>query len=326
MLDLVMLLGGGILLYFGAEWLVGGAAGLANALGIRPVLVGLTVVAYGTSAPEAVVGFQAAYGGHGALALGNVIGSNIANLGLILGATALVSPPRIGQGFARRDILVLLGSTLVVPLLLQDGKLGMLESFALLACSIGYTGWVVSDSLGDRRTLRVATVSASVTAGAADEAGAPAPTKGRVRLALTAAAGLAVLVLGGDLLVVGAAGVARTLGMSERLIGLTVVSVGTSLPELAASLLAARRGHSEIALGNIIGSNIFNVLFCLGISGVAGSIEAPLETIWIDIVVMLSLTAIVSFMIWSERLIGRAEGALLAVVYACFLGALVLAG
>lgn len=322
MLDMVMLVGGGTLLYFGAEWLVGGAAGLAYSLRVRPVLVGLTIVAYGTSAPEAIVSFQAAREGAGALALANIVGSNIVNLGLVLGLTTLVHPPRVASGFVRREIPILLATALAVPLTFLDGVLSSLETLTLLGASIAYTGWMVSDSMRDMRVVHSATATASGLAVAADEAGAPNPGKSRTRLALTAGAGLGTLMVGGTLLVNGATGLARTLGMSEWLIGVTIVSAGTSLPELATSILAARRGHSDIAIGNIIGSNIFNVLMCLGIAGLGGVIATPLASIRTDVMMMLLLSLLVSVMIRKERSMTRAEGALLACTYLAFVATL----
>lgn len=322
MLDLMMLVGGGTLLYFGAEWLVGGAAGLAYRLRVRPVLVGLTIVAYGTSAPEAIVSFQAAREGAGALALANIVGSNIVNLGLVLGLTTLIRPPRVASGLVRREVPMLLATALVVPLAFLDGVLSRLEIVALLGASIGYTGWMVMDSLQDMRVVQAATTTASKLATAADEAGAPSAGTSRIRLALTAGAGLGTLMVGGSLLINGATGLARTWGMSEWLIGVTIVSVGTSLPELATSILAARRGHSDIAIGNVIGSNIFNVLMCLGIGGLGGVIATPLLNIRTDVMMMILLSLLVSVMIRKERSMTRSEGALLALTYGAFVATL----
>lgn len=246
----IQLIGGGLLLYFGAEWFVGGASALALALRVPQILVGLTVVAYGTSAPEIIVGVQAASAGHGEVALGNVIGSNIANIGLILGIAALIRPARVDGALRRRELPVLVASTAVMPLLLLDGVLSRWEAGGLLVVAAGYTGWMIHAA---RSGASVATASVDVeTAGAAaDAAGAPRSV-GTLRAALTTAVGLAVLLIGGHIFVDGAVSVAHALGMSDRLVGLTIVAVGTSLPELVTSVIAARRGHSDLAVGNVV--------------------------------------------------------------------------
>ncbi len=322
LLDLAMLAGGGTLLYFGAEWLVAGAAGLARSFGVSALLVGLTVVAYGTSTPEVVVGVQAAAGGHSAIALGNVLGSNIANLGLILGLTALVKPTHIDRSLRRREIPVLVLSALVVPLCLLDGEVAWWEGAALLAVAVGYTGVMV-------RTARAgatadALAAAAVTAAAADAAGAPTPGPSRPRLAGLALAGLCTLVVGGHLFVEGAVGGARALGISERVVGLTIVAVGTSLPELATSLIAAYRGHSDIAVGNVVGSNIFNVLLCLGAASFAGPVGAPLDTVALDVGAMVVFTLVAAVMMRTERTLTRLEAGVLLLGYVAFLVAVAL--
>jgi len=312
----IQLLGGGLLLYFGAEWFVGGASALALALRVPQLLVGLTVVAYGTSAPEIIVGVEAASAGHGQVALGNVIGSNIANIGLILGVAALIRPARVDRALRRRELPVLVASTALVPLLLVDGIVSRWEGAALLVVAVGYTGWMV-------RAARAASVQATAridatSAGeAADAAGAPKPV-GSLRAMLTAAVGLAVLLVGGSIFVAGAVSVARTFGLSERLVGLTIVAVGTSLPELVTSVIAARRGHSDLAVGNVVGSNIFNVLLCLGASALAGPLRAPLHTLGVDLFALMFMTGIVAIFIRSERTISRYEGALAVTLYVAF--------
>lgn len=319
-MDVVMLLGGGVLLYFGAEWLVGGASGLARSMGVPQLLVGLTVVAYGTSAPEVVVGVKAALAGSGDIALGNVVGSNIANLGLILGVSALFKPAKVAGSLARREVPVLVGSALAVPFVLLDGVVSRLEGAALLFAAAAYSVWMV------RSARRVNVAEAAQTAAqiedAADRAGAPKPS-GRGRQVLTAIAGLAFLVLGGSLFVDGASGLARTWGLSERLIGLTIVAVGTSLPELATSVIAAWRGASDIAVGNVVGSNIFNALLCLGSAALIAPLSVPLASVSFDLGVMVLLTLAGAVMMRRERTISRGEGALFVAAYVGFLAALI---
>lgn len=321
-MNLMMLLGGGVLLYFGAEWLVGGASGLARALGVPQLLIGLTVVAYGTSAPEVVVGVKASLDGAGGIALGNVVGSNIANLGLILGLTTLLRPAQVDGALIRREVPVLLLATLAVPVVLSDGVVTRLEGAALLLAALGYSVWMVAST---RRSMKAEAADAARDAGqmekAADLAGAPA-SRGRGRLAVTALAGLAFLVLGGSLFVDGAAGLARGWGMSERVIGLTIVAVGTSLPELATSLIAAWRGHSDLSVGNVVGSNIFNALLCLGAAALLAPVEAPLVSVRFDLSVMVVLTVFGAVAMRRARVIGRVEGGLLLAGYVGFLVAL----
>jgi len=310
-----MLLGGGVLLYFGAEWLVGGAAALARSLGISSLLIGLTVVAYGTSMPELLVSVQSAIGGHRDIALGNVLGSNVANLGLILGATTVLGTTRVDGALRRRELPVLMLSALLVPLLLRDGAVTGWEGAGLIAVALAYTGWMIRSSAADRAE---AVRAAAVTAEAADTAGAPSTRPGRVRLVALTLGGLVVLMIGGQLFVEGAIGTAQAIGISERVVGLTIVAIGTSLPELATSLIAAWRGHSEIAIGNVVGSNIFNVLLCLGAASLAGPVGAPLSALTLDVSFMIGLTMLAILMMRTARTMTRVEGGILLAAYAAF--------
>lgn len=315
-MDVVMLLGGGILLYFGAEWLVAGAAGLARSMGVSALLVGLTVVAYGTSAPEIIVGVQASFHGHRDIALGNVVGSNIANLGLILGATALYRPTPVSGTLRRRELPVLFFTALAVPLSLLDGLVSLAEGVVLLLIALGYTVSMAREA--GRGARAEAQAAAEATAEAADIAGAPSTGGSKPRLGLLALAGLATLVVGGRLLVEGATGVAQLMGISERVVGLTIVAVGTSLPELATCLIAASRGHSDIAVGNVVGSNIFNVLLCLGAAAVAGPVGAPLQNVAWDVGCMVAITLMGMVAMRTQRKITRVEGAVLIAGYVVF--------
>ncbi len=312
----IQLLGGGVLLYVGAEWLVGGASALALALRVPQLLVGLTIVAYGTSMPEIVVGVQAAAGGHGAVALGNVIGSNIANIGLILGVAALIRPAHVHGALRAREVPVLLVSTAMVPVLLIDDVVSRQESAALILFAVGYTGWMVRAARG-AAAVKTATGEVRAEEQAADVAGAPT-SRGTAKAALTAGAGLLVLLIGGSIFIDGAVSVARSIGISDRLVGLTIVATGTSLPELVTSVIAARRGHSDLAVGNVVGSNIFNVLLCLGAAGLAGPVGAPLATIAFDLVGLVVMTVVAAAFIRSERTISRVEGALALGLYLLF--------
>jgi cation:H+ antiporter len=307
------LLFGGLLLYLGAEWLVRGAAGLATRARIPPLVVGLTVVAYGTSAPELVVGVGAALSGRPGIAFGNAIGSNVANIGLILGLTAVVSPPAVDASLLRREIPVMIGSALLVPLLLLDGQIGRGEGIGLVLGALAYTLIAVR---GARRTPDVAAARAVEEDAARAAPGPEAPGVGR--LAVLVAVGLVLLLLGGRWLVDGASGLARIVGVSERVVGLTVVAVGTSVPELATSLIAARRGHSAIAVGNVVGSNIFNVLLILGAAGAAGPLEVPLRGAWLDIGGLVAMTLLAAVFLRGDRRVSRVEGSVLVALYIAF--------
>jgi cation:H+ antiporter len=299
-----LLLLGGTMLYFGAEWLVRGAAGMALAFGVRQLVIGLTVVSYGTSAPELAVSVLAALEGKSAIALGNVIGSNIANVGLILGVTTLVAPPRAEASMIRRELPIMIAACAVVPLLLRDGSIGRTEGLALTLAGLLFT-WVVFRWSG----------------GSAPHVEELPPAEGRSTLALAALVlvGLALLVGGGHAVVSGAVELAQRAGMSERVVALTIVAVGTSLPELAASLVAALRGHSELALGNVVGSNIYNIVFILGVASLVHPIAGPLAIFGRDLVAMIIFALLAAASMSRPRRIGRAEGALYVGLYAGFL-------
>ncbi len=304
----VIMLVGLTLLVAGADWFVKGAAGLADAFGVAPIVVGLTVVAYGTSMPELVVSAVAALDGRSAIALGNVIGSNIANIGLILAVTALVAPPTVDGSLIKRELPVLVASALFLPVVLWNGLISRPEGLLLLLGAVAFT-WA---------TVRfAATVGTNdpVLADALEQAEAQTPHGSKRRLTLFAVAGLAMLLMGGKWFVDAAVDVAASLGVSERVIGLTVVAVGTSLPELAASLVAALRGHSAMAVGNVIGSNIFNVLFVLGATSLVSPIAGEVQSMQQDLVLMLAFTLVAVLFMRGSRQISRVEGALLLIGY-----------
>lgn len=298
---------GAALLYWGAEWLVRGAAGLAQRLGVRPLLIGLTVVSFATSAPELMVSVAAALRGSSDIALGNVVGSNIANIGVILGLTALIAPPRTDGSLAGRELRVLLATTAVLPLLLLDQVISRIEGAALFACACAFTWLTIRwSTTRDVSVEEVPTVSGGSSA----------------KVVLVGTAGLGLLVVGGEIFVSGAVGMAETFGVSPRVIGLTIVAVGTSLPELAASTVAAVRGHSDLAIGNVVGSNIFNVFFILGAAALVRPVNGPLPQMGLDLGVLGALTVFLLFALRKPRTIGRVEGGLLLATYAGFLVAL----
>jgi len=252
-----------------------------------------------------------------------VIGSNIANIGLILAVAALISPPRIDPSLRGRELWMLLASTAVVPLILVDGAVDWYDGVGLLGAALAYTVWMVM-AARPSRSAAVERRDLDVVADAAEDAGLAAAPRGRLRQAGLAVLGLALLIAGGHLLVEGAVGLARDFGMSERLIGLTIVAVGTSLPELATSVIAALRGHSDIAVGNVIGSNIFNVLLILGASSLAGPVAATPSAIALDLIVLGAMTVVAALVIRTRDRVSRVEATFLLVGYVAFLSALAL--
>lgn len=305
MIDAWAALGFGIaLLWFGAGQLVTGASALALRAGLTRLTVGLTVVAYGTSAPELVVSVDGAFAGLPAVAVGNVVGSNIANLALILALTALVNPVGVSSDVLRRDLPVMVVATLAFAGLLGVG-MGRAAGIASLVAFVAYTAW----------TLRG---SGSASSEEVDD-GSVTGIEAVVRIAV----GLALLVGGSRALIAGAVDLAAAWGVPEAVVALTLVAVGTSLPELATSLLAAARGESDLAVGNVVGSNIANLLGILGVVAVLAPIPAvavPVE----DLVVMAAVAVVVAPMLWTGRVLGRPEGSALLAVYAGYIASLAL--
>jgi len=292
---------------------------LAVAVRVSNLVIGLTVVAYGTSAPELVVSVQAAISNHGDVALGNVIGSSIANVGLILGSAALLRPARVDGTLRIRELPVLVASACLVPVMLLDGVLGHVDGVILLGSAIGYSGWMVNLA----RATFTSTVSSShdraAALGGSSESVTALSPRHIGRAALLTLLGLGVLLGGGHLFVEGAIATARAFGMTDQLVGLTIVAIGTSLPELVTSVVAAMRGESDIAIGNVIGSNIFNVLLCLGAAATVGSIGTSLRAIWFEVAAFLGMTMLAAYFIRTERTVSRVEGGIALVAYLGFL-------
>lgn len=297
-------------LYLGGELLVRNASRLAVVLGLSPLVIGLTVVAFGTSAPEVAATLAAALRGVPELAVGNVVGSNIANVGLILGLMALVYPLMTRSTFVRREIPFLFGATLLAIGLLIDGSVGRVEGALLLAGLVAFLALVFRTTPPDEAPLGAAPP---------DDVGAD-PPGGIVRPALLATVGIAVLVGGAQALVTGAVSLAQAWGVSERVIGLTMVAVGTSLPELASSLVAVVRRETDLMLGNIVGSNVFNLLFVLGIAAVVRPLSVDLASVRVDLVVMSAFTLVMGWMVLTGLRVSRREGAVLLLAYAVYVG------
>ncbi len=305
----------------GADLLVRGASGLALSLGLTPLVVGLTVVAFGTSAPEMAVSVGAVLNGQTGIAMGNVVGSNILNVLLILGVSAMITPLLVDRQIVRQEVPVMIGASVLLLVLAQDGRLSMAEGAVLAALMVAYTAFVV---LQARRHSARNLDSASTEAAPADPIGT-----GRLsRQLLLLAAGLGLLVLGSSWLVDGAVSLARDFGLSEVVIGLTIVAAGTSMPELAASIAAAVRGQRDIAVGNVVGSNTFNILGCLGLSGLVSGgagLEVSPALLRFDIWVMLAAAFACLPVFFSGRKIARWEGGLFVGYLVAYLAYLVLA-
>lgn len=302
--SLLLLVVGLLLLYLGAEGLIRGSVALALRLGLTPLVVGLTVVALGTSSPELGVSLQAALKGSPDLAVGNVVGSNIANLALILGIAAAIRPIRIQLQLVRFDVPVAIGCTLLMLWMLHDDQIGRIEGSVLFGLLILYllaSIWIT------RRTSQA--VSLDIPA---------RPLRSVWLDLLLTGGGLALLLMGADLFVEAAVALARMLQVSEVVIGLSVVAIGTSLPELATTIVAALRKESDLAVGNVVGSNIFNILAILGLTALVHPIQSS-GLRGLDLAVMTGVTMLILPLFWSRFYMMRWEGGLLLIIYAAYL-------
>jgi cation:H+ antiporter len=316
----VALIAGIGLLVAGAELLVKGAAAVATRFGVAPVVIGLTVVAFGTSAPELAVSVGAGLGGDTDVAFGNVVGSNIANVLLILGASAVVGTLAVTQRIVRLDVPLLIGVSVFTFVLAIDNRIGRLDGVALVAAIVAYTWWLIRTS---RRESRAVEDEYAASIESVEGTVAERPL---VLQAALVVVGLGMLVAGSQLLVGGATDIARDLGVSDLVIGLTVVAIGTSLPELATSVLAAIRGQRDLAVGNVVGSNLFNLLSVLGVTGIVapGGVAVSDASLRLDLPVMLAATIVLLPIFWSGFTIARWEGAVLVAFYVAYVAYLVL--
>ncbi|MBQ1281781.1 MAG: calcium/sodium antiporter [Oscillospiraceae bacterium] len=294
LLTIALLLLGFLLLVKGADFFVSGSSSAARRLRIPPVVIGLTIVAMGTSMPEASVSVTAALAGSNEIALSNVVGSNIFNLLAVAGSAALICPYPADRDIVRRDLPINTAITGLLIVLMLNSMLSRLDGAILVICMIVYLIVVVRAALRDRTSEDPAE----------DRAPLSIPL-----CALLIAGGLAMIVLGGDLVVDSACGIARVVGLSETIIGLTVVAIGTSLPELVTSVVAARKGESELALGNVIGSNLFNIMFILGTSAVLSPI-AVIDAGIVDAVLLIVLTGATWLLCRARPVLDRKIGVL----------------
>ncbi len=305
LLNAALILAGLAALVAGGELLVRGATNLAAAARISPLVIGLTVVAFGTSAPELAVTIQAAWAGSPELAVGNVVGSNIANVLLILGISALIAPLVVQSRVVRIDVPLMVAASVGLWLLALDGSVSWREGALLFAVLVGYIVWSVFEGRSEGAEVQEEFA----------EALTPKDQSVLTHLGKQVAlvvGGLVVLVVGARLLVSGASDIARQLGVSELVIGLTVVAVGTSLPELVASVIASLRGQRDIAVGNVVGSNLFNLLGVLGLGAVVapGGIPVSDQVVRLDLPIMIATALACLPIFFTGRRISRLEGGL----------------
>lgn len=311
-LSILAIIAGFILLIKSADHFVAGASSVAHYSGMPPLLIGMLVVGFGTSAPEMVVSAMAALEGNPALALGNAIGSNIVNISLILGVTAIIAPIAVHSNIVRKELPILLLVTLILGGMLWNFEISTFESLVLLGVFCVVFGWQIYAAIYAKGDALEADCEADTTMQQSSL------SKALLKLVL----GLVVLVISSRLLVWGAVEIAATLGVSDLIIGLTIVALGTSLPELAASITAVRKGEHDLAIGNVVGSNLFNTLAVIGIAGAINPIyDIGPEIFWRDWMVMSAVTVLllmVSLRIRQTRVINRMEGSLLLLCYVAY--------
>jgi cation:H+ antiporter len=303
-LFLIALAVGLVMLVAGADLIVRGGGKLALALRVPALVVGLTIVAFGTSAPELAVSMTAAYRASTEMALANVTGSNIANIVLVLGLAAVVSPLRMDRGLIRREVPVCLGLQILVPLMCLDGLIARWEGGVLLASGVTYNTWIVWDAL--RRRAKLAE-------------GAQRPANHWQWHLLVLLGGILVLVAGAQLFVGGAVEVAQLLGMSDRYIGLTVVALGTSAPEVATSMVSSHRGEAELATGNVLGSNILNITMVLALTALVRPIVIMDQWSLADLLVAVLVTLALIPIVLRDKSVSRVEGGAMAAGYVTYL-------
>lgn len=302
-LDYIFVAAGLLCLFLGGEALVRGSVGIAQRLSMSPLLIGLTVVGFGTSTPELLVSVDAAWRGVPDISVGNIVGSNIANILLIMGITALVWPIRISGATLRRDTGVMVAAALCLVPIFMLGEIGRTAGALLFAGLLTYLAWAYLRPGPDSEDAMPEGVQPSALIGG-----------------LWVLAGLVALIFGARFLVDGAVSIARDAGLSEAFIGLTIVAIGTSLPELATSVVAAFRRQSEIAIGNVIGSNIFNVLGILGITALIKPIPVADRFLTFDLPIMIAISLMITALLLTRPVIGRGAGVVFLVGYVVYIG------
>lgn len=310
-----LVLVGFFLLIWSADLLVDNASELAGNLGISTFLVGIVVVGFGTSAPELFVSAMASLEGKGNLALGNALGSNITNIGMVLGCAALVRALPVSRSTATRDLPIVLLAGVLAILLILDGLLSFLDGILLLGVLIGYLVWSSTTQQNQQPTP-------SATDPAANTVNSDNKKSTAFYAALTIFS-IVILMVASKILVTGAVTIAEYFGVGELVIGLTIVAIGTSLPELAAAIAAARKGVHEMIIGNIIGSNVFNTLGVLGLTGTLQATDIDTSALWRDFPVMFAFTILMLIFALTKGRFGRTQGAILLTGYLAYIGYLI---
>lgn len=301
-----------VALSFGAEWLVRGASRIAVVLRVSPLVIGLTIVAYGTSTPEMMASVVAAVRGHADITLGNVLGSNIANIGLILGLVALIAPLRVSMRLMRRELPIMVGVTLLFYFLAWRLYFGRFTGVGFLLGLVVFTVLVLRWARREPETIQAEYESY-------DRAGRRSEHPVLRTSILLAVGGMLVLFAGGDLVVRGAVPLARLMGISDIVIGASLVAVGTSLPELATALVAARRRQADIIIGNLVGSNLFNILGALGLSALIRPVQVAPSLLRFEFLALLLFTGAMAVVLYTGQRVSRAEGGVLLASYVVFM-------
>ncbi len=304
----LILVSGLVMLVFAGDYLVRGAAGLAENLGISPLVIGLTVVAFGTSAPELLISLQAALSGAPGIAIGNVVGSNISNVLLVVGVPALIAPVLATEPGLRRNMTAMLAVTMVFMLMVSSGSLSRAEGATLLLILATVIAWQIHTA----RAMKLAAIDDYH-----DEIGETPHNP--IRIGLYLVGGVVGLPIGAHLTVTGASAIAESFGISQTVIGLTIVAIGTSLPELATTVMAAYRGSSAVAMGNVVGSNLFNLAGIMGVTAMIVPVQIPDRIITIDMWVMAATSLLVAIFAYARLSVGKAFGVSMLVAYAAYL-------
>jgi cation:H+ antiporter len=308
-----------VVLLLGGNWLVAGSVTIARRLGVSTLVVGLTIVAMGTSAPELFFNVIAAHGGNTELSFGNIVGSNIANIGLVLGLAAIYKPLTVDGRVVKKELpwLAVVSFAMLGVAFLPFGDPPDRAAFSWIDGAIMLAWFVVFFVGWFRMGRREAADPLMRELGAEAEAETLGSVTGAVFVVII---GLACLVGGGKLTELGAVNIASWLGLSQSLIGLTIVAFATSLPELATAIIACRKGHDDLAVGNVVGSNVFNLLLVLGVTALVAPILLPVKHGWKDLVLMIGITCVLMLMALSHRKISRWEGAVLLAMYVVYMG------
>jgi cation:H+ antiporter len=316
------ILGGLAVLVLGAELLVRGAVRLAERAGVSPLLIGLTIVGFGTSTPELVTSVQGALAGSPGIAVGNIVGSNVFNVLVILGIAAMITPLAVADGAIRRDGVLVIATAAILTLIgfvwTLDRIVGV-GFLAMLAAYLAYAAWQERHAAGPTAALERGVALSDADPGILPVRPAAPGAAGWLGPLGLALAGLVLLVLGGRFFVGGSIELARLLGISETVIGLTIVAAGTSMPELATSVLAALRRHADVAVGNILGSNVYNILGIGGVTALISPTEIPAQIASFDNLVMLGVSVALLAILYTGRRVSRSEGAALLAGYLAYL-------